>query len=126
MKTKIKERRKQLGMTLAELEQKAGYSPSMLSRWENNRRPIQIDHLENIANALGVKVEDLLIPDEEPQTGPTIGISPAIIQQAQDTVKKIADKSGMSITRADFAESVLNLAIDLAEAERKNQKKQKP
>lgn len=53
---KIKELRKQRGMTLKELAEKTGFSPAMLSQVENNLVSPSISTLWNFAEALGLKI----------------------------------------------------------------------
>jgi transcriptional regulator with XRE-family HTH domain len=53
---RIKELRKQRGMTLKDLGEKTGFSPAMLSQVENNIVSPSISTLWNFAEALGVKI----------------------------------------------------------------------
>jgi transcriptional regulator with XRE-family HTH domain len=53
---KIKELRKQKGMTLKDLAERTGFSPALLSQVENNIVSPSISTLWNFAKALGVKI----------------------------------------------------------------------
>lgn len=53
---RIKELRKQKGMTLKELSERTGFSQAMLSQVENNIASPSISTLWNFAEALGVKI----------------------------------------------------------------------
>lgn len=53
---KIKELRKQRGLTLKELAEKTGFSPALLSQVENNLVSPSISTLWNFAEALGLKI----------------------------------------------------------------------
>ena len=43
-----------------------GISRVMLSRYENGRSAISLEQLEQIANSLGIKIEDLISPGKYP------------------------------------------------------------
>ncbi|MHB8764853.1 MAG: helix-turn-helix domain-containing protein [Deferrisomatales bacterium] len=53
---RIKELRKQRGMTIKDLAEKTGFSPALLSQVENNIVSPSISTLWNFAEALGVKI----------------------------------------------------------------------
>lgn len=56
---KVRERREAIGMTQEEFAEKAGISQSMVSLIETGRRDVLSATLFCIANALGVKADDL-------------------------------------------------------------------
>lgn len=57
---KIREIRKQKNMTLEELGEKLGKTKSYISKLERSVKPISLENLQLIANALDVEVEDLI------------------------------------------------------------------
>ena len=57
---KIRETRKQKNMTLEELADKLGKTKSYLSKLERSVKPISLENLQLIANALNVEVEELI------------------------------------------------------------------
>jgi predicted transcriptional regulator/DNA-binding Xre family transcriptional regulator len=63
---RIRARRTEQGMSLAELAAAVDRAPSQLSVIENGKRELRLGELRRIARALGVGVEDLL--DPEPPT----------------------------------------------------------
>lgn len=65
MKNCIKKIRKRLGITQKKLSEDISCNRKMLSHWENNRRRISLDMSKKIADALGVKVEDLIESEDE-------------------------------------------------------------
>lgn len=53
----IKERRKEIGLTLEQLGKKVGVSKMTISRWESGEiKNMKSDKLEKLANALGIPV----------------------------------------------------------------------
>lgn len=55
----IKKYRNQLGKTQADLAHAIGCYPQTVSYWENGRK-VYVDELNNIANGLGITVNELL------------------------------------------------------------------
>jgi transcriptional regulator with XRE-family HTH domain len=66
---KLREERK---MTLEDLANKLGKSISYLSKWENGKKPINLENLQSIANALDVDITDLF-PNREKVENPFTG-----------------------------------------------------
>lgn len=57
--TRIRQRRREIGITQAELAQKIGISPSYLNLIEWNKRNIAGDRLRKISDTLGLSLDDL-------------------------------------------------------------------
>lgn len=53
---KIKQRRKELGLTMQELADRTGYSKSSISYIEKGLRDVPLDKLQEISNALNVDI----------------------------------------------------------------------
>ncbi|MCB0871310.1 MAG: helix-turn-helix domain-containing protein [Solirubrobacterales bacterium] len=60
VRSRLKEIRLDKGMTLEELAERANIDKSTLSRLESGKRRLALDHLPSLADALGVRVDDLL------------------------------------------------------------------
>jgi transcriptional regulator with XRE-family HTH domain len=60
MEVRIKELRKERGLTLEELAEKAGMSVSFLSMIENGKRNVNAARLDALARALNVRIPELL------------------------------------------------------------------
>lgn len=62
----IKEVAKKKGMNQSQLQLKAGVTPQLLNRyWHNHTQSVALEQIEQIAKALGVKPQDLIVSDEE-------------------------------------------------------------
>lgn len=62
---RVRARRVEQGLSLAELGERCGMSASMVSRLETGERRLTVDHLALLARALGVSVDELLSDDDE-------------------------------------------------------------
>lgn len=63
MKRTIRELRTEKGWAQAELAHRAGVAPSSIYNWESGRYEPRASQLRNLADALGVKMDDIeLIP----------------------------------------------------------------
>lgn len=62
IKNNIRQLRQKAGLTQAQLAKKIGISQVHLGRLENNARSMDLEQVENIAAALGVKPLDVLPP----------------------------------------------------------------
>ena len=62
---KIREARKEKGLTLVEVARSAGCSPSFVSGVERGRVSPSITTLKQIANALGVNIVDFFMPSDK-------------------------------------------------------------
>jgi len=60
VRSRLRELRRDQGLTLEELAARASIDPSTLSRLESGKRRLALDHLPSLADALGVRVDDLL------------------------------------------------------------------
>lgn len=59
MNTKLKNTRRQKGLTQAEVAKRAGITVTGYSRYENGQRTPRVDVAKRIANALGSTVDEL-------------------------------------------------------------------
>ena len=60
---------KQKGFNQSQLQIKAGVTPQLLYRyWHNFTKSVELEQLEKIATALGVRPGDLIIPNAEDTT----------------------------------------------------------
>ena len=74
---RVRAARERRGMTQADLAEKLGVSPVTVTLWENrrHRRMIGTKHLANVANALEIRVSELLgetDPAGQPIPGPAM------------------------------------------------------
>jgi DNA-binding Xre family transcriptional regulator len=54
------------GINQSQLQLKAAVTPQLLYRyWHNKTKSVELEQLELIANVLGVRPGDLIVPDEE-------------------------------------------------------------
>lgn len=60
VRSRLRELRLENGMTLEDLAARANIDKSTLSRLESGKRRLALDHLPSLADALGVRVDDLL------------------------------------------------------------------
>lgn len=60
VRSRLRELRQEKGLTLEDLASKANIDTSTLSRLESGKRRLALDHLPSLADALGVRVDDLL------------------------------------------------------------------
>lgn len=67
MQTRIREYRKRHGLTLQQLADKVGTTPQTVQRLETANMTVSMDWLGRFAEALGVRVADLIA--EEPESG---------------------------------------------------------
>jgi transcriptional regulator with XRE-family HTH domain len=61
--TKVRELREQKGLTIRQLAEEVGCSPSLISQLENNRVDPSISTLKRIARALGVNIVDFFMDE---------------------------------------------------------------
>lgn len=69
MKNRIRERRKEKGLTMVDLSVKAGVGYSNLSRWEKHQQVPCKQTAKKLAKALGTSVEDLFPETELKEIG---------------------------------------------------------
>ena len=74
MKNRVKEFRKRRGLTLEQLAGLSGLSVSQISKIENNKRGWSRESLESLADALGVKVAELIDASDAWQRVPVFGV----------------------------------------------------
>ena len=84
--------RKQIGWTQAELAEKLNYSDKAVSKWERGESVPDVLILANLAELMGITVNDLLTdPDALPeQTG---AVQQAMGRVVEKTLKRKADKN---------------------------------
>jgi DNA-binding Xre family transcriptional regulator len=70
----VNEIRKKKGMTLEQLAEKTGLSVSQISKIENNKRGWSVESLSKLADALGVKVAELIDASDVWQQVPVFGV----------------------------------------------------
>jgi transcriptional regulator with XRE-family HTH domain len=74
--TRLKKRRKALGLTQAQMFEKTGIAPGYVSYIENGRANPTIDMMVKLAETVGLEIWDMLRPDNEPnaiKAGPETG-----------------------------------------------------
>lgn len=103
----IAERRKQLGMTQLELAEKLGVTDKAVSKWERNLSCPDINSIPNLAEILGVSVEELMQIEKEAQTpagrvSEVLELAPKAVAMAMgiavtvlSILNALDDKSGM-------------------------------
>ena len=64
--TRLRALRKAAGLTQGELGEKAGFAQETISHYENDRRPMQLDHMRSLARVLNCTVADLLPEQDNP------------------------------------------------------------
>jgi transcriptional regulator with XRE-family HTH domain len=89
MELRIKELRKDRGLTLAELADKVGLSVSYMSQLENGKRNVNALRLDAIARALEVRTSELLRD----------GVLSSEIEEHLRILRKLAVDDQMSIFR---------------------------
>jgi transcriptional regulator with XRE-family HTH domain len=102
MGEQLRQARQQRGLTLRELAQRLGVSPSMISQIETGRASPSVSTLYALATELGVSLDDLLFNDRRAsvapaaQDGPAAPSTPAgsLLQRA-DNRKRIRLASGV-------------------------------
>ena len=62
---RIRQRRKERGLSQFELAQQLHISRKKISQWERGEQAVELEMLLPLANALGVMVEDLLLETEQ-------------------------------------------------------------
>lgn len=63
--TKIKQVRELTGVTQRYVAEQTGVDVHQLSRYENGHQMPSVESLQKIARALGVAMEDLIVPSDE-------------------------------------------------------------
>ena len=92
---RMKDRREELGLSLAEIGARVGTSASAVQRWERGDTPsLKTTKLKAIAEALDTTVEYLL--DVQPSFVPVEGIRPADDPQKGDLTFTIKDEAMMN------------------------------
>ncbi len=91
--TVIAERRKQHGMTQMELAEKLGVTDKAVSKWERNLSCPDINSIPNLAEILGVSVEELMQIKKEVQT--PAGRVSEVLEMAP---KAVAMAMGITVT----------------------------
>ena len=74
VKNRVKEFRNRRGLTLEQLAELTGLSPGQISKIENNKRGWSRESLESLADALGVKVSELIDASDAWQRVPVFGV----------------------------------------------------
>ena len=72
---RLRKRRKELGLTQAQLFEKTGIAPGYVSYIENGRANPTIDMMVKLAETVGLEIWDMLRPDADPsdiKTGPKL------------------------------------------------------
>lgn len=89
---KIRQRRKELGLTLDKLVEKSGVSKSYLWELENSKEQLRpsADKLTDIAKALDVTLEFLI--DKTGQTSKTDAVDAAFFREYQGMDKDVKEK----------------------------------
>lgn len=68
MRVQLKRLREKAGLTQEQLGQKLGVGQSTVGMWETGERLPRADKLPELAKALGCTIDDLLKPEEAPDT----------------------------------------------------------
>ena len=113
--TMIAELRKQHGMTQLELAEKMGVTDKAVSKWERDLSCPDINSLPNLAEILGVSVEELMQIKKEAE-GPVSKVSEII----EIALKAVAMAMGVAVTvltilnASDVKSGMVMLGIGLA------------
>ena len=102
MGERLRRARQQQGLTLRELAQRLGVSPSMISQIETGRASPSVSTLYSLATELGVSLDELLFNDRRPPATPTSAdgraapsaVAGSLLQRA-DSRKRIRLASGV-------------------------------
>ena len=112
IKNNIKELRKKRGLTQQQLAEKIGISQVHLGRLESNARSMDLEQVEKIAAALGVKPFDILPQEWQPEE-----ITPEereILRMIRKTTTpQTANNSNTSSEKNDAADTKQSLQIPL-------------
>lgn len=102
---RIKELRKQSGMTQTELGRKLGVTKSTMSMWENDVHKPGIEILKKMADVFGVTVDtlicgnDVTIPPEYPKTEEA-----KILVRGIDRLPREQREQALNVVRAMFSQ----------------------
>lgn len=88
MKNRIREIRKQKGLTQQELADKVGVSQTQIGRWETSERGLDIDVLPVIAKSLNVEPWELLPREMQPNITPEEAEILRAVRKAKEVTAK--------------------------------------
>ena len=91
---RIREARKQAGMTQEDLAEKLGISFVGVSRWENGSRNPKFETLKKIASALSVSVFDLMDKDEKDLYNAGFNYGSFIEEQSNYAIDQLLKEAG--------------------------------
>jgi transcriptional regulator with XRE-family HTH domain len=64
---RLRQARKDMDLTQAELAERTGYNQDRISNYENGRRPLRLVEMRVLARGLGCSVADLLEDSDNPE-----------------------------------------------------------
>lgn len=91
MENRIREIRKQQGMSLEKLAELAGTTHQTIQRLETGERRLNEDWMEVISKALGVKPEDLISRGLSPVQRKLLQLTDGLPQEEQERLYQIAE-----------------------------------
>jgi transcriptional regulator with XRE-family HTH domain len=110
----IAELRKGKGMTQAELAEAMHVTDKAVSKWERNLSCPDVSTLPNLAQTLGVSVDEMLRVKAFPETAKPTADIPSLLLKAVSLAMGVAVTVLSLLGTADIRASVTMLAIGLA------------
>jgi len=88
---RLREARERRGMTQGDLASKLGVHPATVTLWENrkNRRQIGTKHIQKVAEALNIRVSELLGEDDPARSSPQLPPKMVALDQAETQLLRL-------------------------------------
>jgi transcriptional regulator with XRE-family HTH domain len=96
---RLRATRQERGLSLRELAERLGVSPSLISQVETGRARPSVSTLYAIANELNVSLDELLFPDADPSRGRTLARVPAVARgtMPRDPVQRAGTRKAIRL-----------------------------
>lgn len=102
---KILNARRRAGLIQTELADKAGVTHSTVFMTESGKQNITLKTLRDLANALGVRVRDLMPGEDTPET-----VTPESLKQVADTLLTTLGRATLLVQQAEGLTRLLSAA----------------
>ena len=109
---RLREARRQAGLSLRELARQLSVSPSFLSQMENGKSQPSVATLYSIAQVLGVSIDELFhVDDAAPAAAPAHGATPAVAAAAPRPHPGAVSRSAMASPAEAFEREPRRLTV---------------